>query len=578
MCNMGPCRISPKAPRGACGAGADLIVARNILRWMAGAVASHGARSREVILALKASAEGRSPQPIKGAAKALAIAKALGIYSEEKSVEQMVGEIADTLHEDLSRSVPSAHRTIDAFASEERKKLWKELDIIPIGAYHEVFEALHRTGVGTDGDWRNVMKQFLRCGLAFSFGSVLGGTIAGDCLYGVPKRTRIQTNLGSINPDTVNIAIHGHSPVLAASIVELAGSRAAIDKARSRGAGGISLYGICCSGLNSLYRLGSVIPLSNAAGAELVLGTGAIDLWVADLQDIYPAIMEIANCFHTKVITTNDSCHLPGAEHIGFDHYHSNIGEAHELADKIINEAISNYALRDASRVFIPDYSFEAEVGFSAENLCEEFGGTTALLECLRDGSLRGIVNLVGCSNPKVLYEQAVVRVTDYLLKNGILVVTNGCASFPLLRLGYCSESALSKCAPGMAGTLARFGLPPVIHFGECLDNARASALFKTLAEAAGEPIRRMPFAFSSPEWSNEKGVGAALAFRLLGVNSYHCVEAPVGASDNVSRFFSSDTMEAFGAVMVVEEDPERLAAIICRDVEDKRERLGWKS
>jgi carbon-monoxide dehydrogenase catalytic subunit len=393
----------------------------------------------------------------------------------------------------------------------------------------------------------------------------------------VPKRTHIQTNLGSIKAETVNIAIHGHSPVLATSIVNLAGKDALIKEAQSVGAGGISLYGICCTGLNSLYRFGSVIPLANAAGAELALGTGALDAWVADVQDIYPAIMEVARCFHTKVITSNDSCHLPGAEHIGFDHYHSNIGEAEELAERILKEAIKNYSRRDASKVFIPDYSFDAEVGFGPENLCEAFGGNDQLLESIRNGEIRGIVNLVGCSNPKVLYERAVVDVTDYLLENGILVVTNGCASFPLLKLGYCNENARSKCSSALNKILHKYGLPPVIHFGECLDNARASALFRLLADAAGHPIRHMPFAFSSPEWSNEKGVGAALAFRLLGINSYHCIDAPLSGSENVSRFFSEDTADILGAVMVVNESPRELAEAILLDIEQKRRCLGWK-
>ena len=35
LCANGPCRITPKAPRGICGATADVIVARNFLRAVA---------------------------------------------------------------------------------------------------------------------------------------------------------------------------------------------------------------------------------------------------------------------------------------------------------------------------------------------------------------------------------------------------------------------------------------------------------------------------------------------------------------------------------------------------------------
>lgn len=56
-CHMGPCRITPKSPKGVCGADAHLIVARNILRWTAAGAAAHGARGREVMLALKGAAD-----------------------------------------------------------------------------------------------------------------------------------------------------------------------------------------------------------------------------------------------------------------------------------------------------------------------------------------------------------------------------------------------------------------------------------------------------------------------------------------------------------------------------------------
>ena len=65
-CYMGPCKITKKSPRGVCGADADLIVARNMLRAVASGTAAHGARGRESILALKWAGEGKLPLPIQG--------------------------------------------------------------------------------------------------------------------------------------------------------------------------------------------------------------------------------------------------------------------------------------------------------------------------------------------------------------------------------------------------------------------------------------------------------------------------------------------------------------------------------
>ena len=85
-----------------------------------------------------------------------------------------------------------------------------------------------------------------------------------------------------------------------------------------------------------------------------------------------------------------------------------------------------------------------------------------------------------------------------------------------------------------------------------------------------------MPFAFASPEWSNEKGVGAALSFRLMGLNSYHCIQAPVQGSDKVANFFAKDTQELLGSVMVVVTDPKALGQKIVDDLNARRQNLGW--
>lgn len=574
-CNIGPCRITKKSPRGVCGADADLIVARNLLRWVAAGVAAHGARGREIMLALKKAGEGVLDMPISGAGKLKKAAIQLGVSTRGKSVEKLAAKVADILLEDLARTVPDKHKTLSAFATGERIQKWKELDILPISAYHEVFEALHRTTTGTDGDWKNIMKQFLRCGLAFAWSSVLGSSIAMDSLFGLPVRSTVKANLGALKEGYVNIAVHGHSPLLVSEIVKQGRREKYIQLAREKGALGIQFYGICCSGLSAMYRYGGVIPLSNAIGAELVLGTGALDLWVADVQDVFPSIMDVAKCFKTTVVTTSDSGRLPGAEHYGYDHHHANLNETVKLAQTIIERAIESFAERRDVPVFIPQYEVDAEIGFSVEYAVSRFGSIAVIADALKSGKIRGVVNLVGCNNPRVMYEKAIADVTQKLIENNILVLTNGCASFPLLKLGYCNTQALEKTGDALREFLAP-DLPSVWHMGECLDNARASAFFRALADALGQDIKDLPFAFASPEWSNEKGVAAALGFRLLGINSYHSVYPPVQGSENVMKYLFEDTKETLGSVMVVEVDPAKLADRIISDINQKRNALSW--
>lgn len=575
ICNMGPCRITAKAPKGVCGADADLIVARNLLRSAAAGVAQHGMHAREVILALKWAAEGKLYVPIMGKQKIKDTAEAFGIKTKNRPLKKIASELADALLEDLSRTVPDDYKTIRACAPLERQKVWENLDILPISAYHEVFEAYHKTGCATDGDWKSIMQQFLRCGLAFTFSGVVGASIATDALFGVGDRVTAKVNLGALKKGYVNIAVHGHLPLLVSEIVKTGQQEKFIELAKSKGAKGICFYGICCSGLSAMYRYEGVIPLSNAVSAELVLGTGALDLWVADVQDVFPSIMEVAKCFKTTVVTTSESARLPGAERFEYDHHHANIGETKALAEKIILRAIESFEERKGIPVYIPPYEADAEVGFSVEYVHKRFGSMAPLAEALKSGKILGIVNMVGCNNPKVLYEKAIVDVAKVLLENNVLILSNGCASFPLMKLGYCNTSALEQTGESLREFLQP-DLPPVWHVGECIDNTRSSGIFAGIAGELGKKIYELPFAFSSPEWGNEKGIDAALGFRLMGVNSYHCVEAQIYGSKNVIEFLKHGTKELLGSTMNVDTDPVSLGHKIVEDMKIKRKQLGW--
>ena len=574
ICNMGPCKITSKSPKGVCGADADLIVARNLLRSAAAGAAQHGMHGREVILSLKWAAEGKLDLPILGQQKIKDTAKAFGIKTERRSIKKIASELADILLEDMSRTVPGDYKIIEALGSEERKKVWKELDILPISAYHEVFEAYHKTGVGTDGDWKSIMQQFLRCGLAFTYSGVVSTSIATDGLFGVGDRVTSKVNIGALKKGYVNIAVHGHLPTLVSEIVRVGQEEKFINLAKEAGAKGIRFYGICCSGLSAMYRYAGVIPLSNAVSAELVLGTGALDLWIADVQDVFPSIMEVAKCFRTTVVTTSESARLPGAERFEYDHHHSNIGETRELAEKIVIRGIESFKDRQGIPVYIPPYEVDAEVGFSPEYVHKHYGSMKPLYEAVKEGKILGIVNIVGCNNPKVVYEKCVIDVANALLRNNILILTNGCASFPLMKMGYCNVSGQEHAGESLKEFLG--DLPPVWHVGECIDNTKSSGIFAGVAGEAGKPLYEMPFAFSSPEWSNEKGIDAALGFRLMGINSYHCVEAQIHGSKNVIEFLKEGTKELLGSVMVVDTNPDSLGEKIVADIIEKRKALGW--
>lgn len=575
VCSNGPCRITPKSPRGTCGADADVIVARNLLRAGAAGTSQHGMHAREIVLSLKWAAEGKLDLPIIGQDKVKATALAFGLNTHGKSINQLAIEVADILLDDLSRALPNDYETIKALAPKERQEAWKAIDIIPISAYHEVFEAFHKSGCGVDADWRSLLQQFLRCGLAFVYTGVVAASIATDCLFGVGDRVTSKVNIGAIKEGYVNIAVHGHLPTLVSAIVKTGQSEEYIAKAKALGAKGIRFYGICCSGLAAMYRYGGVIPLSIAVSAELVLATGALDLWVADVQDVFPAIMDVANCFKTTVVTTSDSARLPGAIRCEYNHHHTNIRETQKLAEHIVNLGLEAFQNRRKIPVHIPPYEIEAEVGFSLEYIAKRFGSIEPLALALKEGKILGIVNMVGCSNTRVVYELPTQVVTDILIKNNVLVLSNGCASFPLMKLGFCSKDAHTKAGRFLQEFLSP-DLPPVWHVGECIDNARSSQIFGALSAYFKKDLKDMPFGFASPEWGNEKGINAALGFRSHGINSYHCVEAPIFGSQNIIEFLKHGTQELLGSTMNVNVDPKALAELIIKDLKAKRQALKW--
>ena len=55
ICGMGPCRITPKTPRGLCGADEHVIVGRNFARMVAGGTAAHSDHARDIACLLYTS-------------------------------------------------------------------------------------------------------------------------------------------------------------------------------------------------------------------------------------------------------------------------------------------------------------------------------------------------------------------------------------------------------------------------------------------------------------------------------------------------------------------------------------------
>ncbi|PWB49658.1 MAG: carbon-monoxide dehydrogenase catalytic subunit [Candidatus Methanoperedenaceae archaeon] len=562
-CNMGPCRVSDKR-KGICGTDVDTVVISNLLRWCAAGAAAHGQRGIELLGILRFTAEWKTSFKISGEKRIRELAKKFRIRSRGRNLERIAIDVADVLLKDLTGG-SGEMRSPMAFAPKERIDTWRRLGILPKGVSSEVFDALARTTVGTDSDWRNLMRQHLRTGIAYCFGSYFGTMFASDCLFGIPTPAKTEVGTGMLKEDIINILVHGHLPPLAEAIIEALDNEKIKRYVHNTGAKGIMVGGMCCTGLEVLERH-SIPSITNMGGQELVIGTGLIDAIVVDTQCVFPSIVQIAGCFHTKIITTCESSRIQGALHIPFDPLH-----ADTIAENILEIGIRNFQNR--GEIYPQTSKATAISGFSSEAISEIFGFDN-LWEMIRSGRIRGLAALVGCSNPKTIYDYNHVTLAEQLIRNDVLVLTCGCSAHALLKQGLCAQSASEIAGEGLKDICQSYKIPPVLHMGSCIDNARILQLFSALAQKANYPLPRLPFAACAPEWSNEKSIGAGLSFLTMGIPVFLGVKPPTGASLNVVKFLTNEIEEELGAKYTTHPDPALMAESVIAFMDEKRGKL----
>ncbi len=571
-CNMGPCRIDPfgEGPsKGVCGATADIIVARNLLRMIAAGAAAHADHARDAVLVFKEAAEGRARSyQIKDREKLEALASEYKISNWGEKGDAV--DLADALLSEFGRQQGSIKMTERAPAA--RRKLWEKLGICPRGIDREIVECLHRTHIGVDNDPLHILLQGLRTGIADGWGASMIATDVQDILFSTPAPRRSEANLGVLKEDEVNIIVHGHEPILSEMIVAAAADPEMIELARKMGANGINVAGICCTGNEVLMRHG--IPIAgNFLQQELAVITGAVEAIVVDVQCIMPALGSLAACYHTKFISTSPKAEFPGAMRKEFSEE-----RAGEIAKEIVKIAVENYPNRERSRVVIPREKSECMVGFSVEAILKALGGTPKpLIDAVVNNSIRGIGAVVGCNNPKVQHDYGHVNLVRELIKRDVLVVTTGCNAIACAKAGLLRPEAAKEAGDGLRSVCEALGIPPVLHMGSCVDISRILVIAAAIANSLGVDISDLPVAGAAPEWMSEKAVSIGAYVVASGVFTVLGTVPPVLGSPVVTRILTKDIGEALGARFAVEPDPLKAAQLMVEHIDAKRKSLGLK-
>ena len=572
-CTMGPCRIDPFGDtgptKGVCGATADTIVARGLLRMIAAGAAAHSDHGRDIAHTLLLTAEGKAGgYEIKDEAKLHALATEYDIPTEGRTTQEIALDLARAVYAEFGNQEGPIRFTRRAPA--KRVELWQKLGVDPRGVDREIVESMHRTHIGVDNDPVNLILHGLRTSISDGWGGSMIATELSDVLFGTPQPVKSTSNLGVLKENEVNIIVHGHEPTLSEMIVAASQDPEMIELARQQGAEGITVAGMCCTGNEVLMRHG--IPIAgNFLQQELAIITGSVEAMIVDVQCIFPALPELAGCFHTKIISTSPKAKFPGATHIEFHEEH-----AYEIAKGIVRQAVENYANRNESMVDIPDDQTECVAGFSVEAIVQALGGTLdPLLDAVKSGAIQGIVGVVGCNNPRVRHDYGHITLVKKLIESNVLVVNTGCNAIACAKAGLLQPEAAEMAGPGLKAVCQAVGIPPVLHMGSCVDISRILVACGAIANALGVDISDLPVAGAAPEWMSEKAVSIGTYVVSSGIYTVLGVAPPVLGGPAVTQLLTDGAEGVIGAKFAVEPDPVKASNLILQHIQSKRAALG---
>ena len=576
VCAMGPCRLVGKVKTGVCGATLDTVVARNLARQIAAGAAAHSDHGRDMALAMLAVTEGEAPDyRIRDVRKLVEVAKHLDIPVEGRDTNEIAHDVAEGALSQFGQQRGTL-KYLER-APKKRQQIWKDLGIEPRGIDREVVETYHRTHVGNDQDAEHILDHGLRTALADGWGGSMLSTDITDILFGTPVPLSSEVNMGALEEDEVNIVIHGHEPLLSELILMAVQDPEMIEYAKSKGATGINLTGICCTANETLMRQG-VRTVGNFLSQELVIATGAVEAMVVDIQCIMQALQPVAENYHTTLITTSRKAKITGATHVEF-HEHN----ALETAKKIVKLGIDNFPKRgESQKVYIPNVSAPLVAGFSHEYLRYMQGGYyrgsfRPLNDAIITGRVRGAAGVVGCNNARTPHDATHNYVVRKFIENDVLVVQTGCSAISAAKVGLLGPEALNMAGPGLREICETIGIPPVLHLGSCVDNTRILTVLSQMATEGGlgEDIADLPGVGFAPEWMSEKALSIGTYFVASGVYTIFGTKNPVAASEEVQRLISEGWESKVGGKLEFILDPDEMIEKALEHIDKKRAELG---
>ncbi len=550
VCSEGPCRITEKSPYGVCGLNADQIVAKNLLRHVSAGVACYVHVCENTARALMNS-NAKDTELLKE------VCDKLGIEGEAE-------KLAEFVLKDIYRPRWEKSEIVLRLSPKRRLEVYERLGIIPGGAKAEIVDGIVKSSTNLNANVQDMLLHVLRLGLVMGYVALRMNVWMNDILLGSPVFKEVETGVGAINPNAVNIMTTGHQSVLQHAVIEVAMDEEMQRLARDAGAEEINIVGATCVGqdLQSRLPIGCFLgQCANNFGTEPLLASGLIDAVVSEFNCTFPGLTEIAKHEGAKLVAIDDVALIDGAEHISWSPE-----RAREVAREVVVRAIE--AFKSRKRGEKVGSVRRAFVGFSERFVLEN---AEKLLEFISEGKVKGIAAVVGCSNLVSGGHDVLIRdLTEELLRRNILVWTAGCTAYALQGLGFMSEEGLNYAGDGLRELCSEMKVPPVWDFGICMNVARIVTIAESVAEKIGVDLPELPVAVSAPQWLEEQALGDGAFALASGFLLHVCPDPFIKGSELVTKILTEELPKLTGGRLLVECNAERAADAIEKHVENK--------
>lgn len=576
LCSNGPCRITPKAPRGICGATADVIVARNFLRAVASGSGCYIHIVENTALNVKKTAMEKGE--IKGERSLKRLADAFGVQRKDKWETAQI--VAEKVIADLYKPEYEKMELVEKLAYAPRFKRWQELGILPGGAKSEVFHGVVKCSTNLNSDPVDMLTDCLKLGISTGLYGLTLTNLLNDVLLGEPELRMAPVGLRVIDPDYINIMITGHQHTIFVDLQEKLISKEAVEKAKAVGAKGFKLVGCTCVGQDLQLRGSHYTEVfdghaGNNYTSEAVLATGAIDAVISEFNCTLPGIEPICDSLKIKQICLDDVAKKANAELKPF------VFEERETQSmEIIDEIIEAYKERRGNVEFnlMPEHGNDHTLtGVSELSLKDFLGGNwKPLIDLIVAGEIKGIAGVVGCSNLTAGgHDVLSVELTKELIAKDILVLTAGCSSGGIENCGLMTPEAAKLAGPKLRAVCEKLNIPPVLNFGPCLAIGRLEIVATELAEAIGVDIPQLPLVLSAAQWLEEQALADGCFGLALGLPLHLGLPPFVTGSKTVTKVLTEDMKELTGGQVIINADAKESADILEKIIEERRSALN---